>query len=56
MVVKQCKFTLRTDPELMKKFRYIAKYNGRSSNHELELLMRKYVKRFEDKYGKIILK
>lgn len=29
------KFTLRTDPELLLKFHYVAEYNGRSANREL---------------------
>ncbi len=47
------KFTLRTDAELMKKFRYVAEYNARSANRELEVLMREHVKEFEEKHGRI---
>ena len=47
------KFTLRTDAELMKKFRYIAEYNARSANRELEVIMRKHVKEFEEMLGEI---
>ncbi len=47
------KFTLRTDAELMKKFRYVAEYNARSANRELEVLMREYVKEFEERHGRI---
>ena len=35
------KFTLRTEPELLKKFRFVAEYNARSANRELEVLMKK---------------
>ncbi|MDF2871888.1 MAG: Arc family DNA-binding protein [Anaerocolumna sp.] len=48
------KFTLRTDAELLKKFRFVADYNGRSANREIEVLMKKHVDEFEKKNGKII--
>lgn len=47
------KFTLRTDAELLKKFRYVAEYNARSANRELEVLMKKHVTEFEKVHGKI---
>lgn len=49
------KFTLRTEAELLKKFRYVAEYNARSANRELEVLMRRYVSEFEKRNGKIEL-
>lgn len=49
------KFTLRIDPELLKKFRYVAEYNARSANRELEVLMKNHVNDFESKYGKIVI-
>lgn len=47
------KFTLRVESELLKKFRYVAEYNARSANRELEVLMRRYVAEFEKKHEKI---
>lgn len=47
------KFTLRIDMELLKKFRFVADYNARSANRELEVLMKKHVEEFEEKHGKI---
>lgn len=47
------KFTLRTDNELLKKFRYVADYNARSANRELEFLMKKHVAKFEREHGTI---
>lgn len=47
------KFTLRTDSELMRKFQYVAEYNARSANRELEVLMKKHITEFEQKHGKI---
>ena len=41
------KFTLRTEPELLKKFRFVAEYNARSANRELEVLMKKHIADFE---------
>lgn len=49
------KFTLRTDTELLKKFRFVADYNARSANREIEVLMKKHVDEFEKKHGKITL-
>lgn len=56
MAFKLSKFTLRIDFELLKKFHYIARYNAHSSNHEIELLVRRHVNNFEDKHDKITLK
>ena len=47
------KFTLRTKDELLKKFHYVAEYNGRSANKELEFLVKKHIAEFEKKHGKI---
>ena len=47
------KFTLRTNLELLKKFRYVAEYNAHSANRELEVLMRRHVSEFEKVHGKI---
>lgn len=47
------KFTLRIDAELLKKFRFVADYNARSANRELEALMKKHIAEFEKENGKI---
>ena len=47
------KFTVRIDAELLKKFRYVADYNARSANREVEVLMKKHVNDFEKEHGKI---
>lgn len=47
------KFTLRIDSQLLQKLRFIADYNARSANGELEFLIRRYVAQFEKKHGKI---
>ena len=46
-------YTLRIDPDLFDKFRYIADANGRSANRELEQLIRKLVSDYETQNGVI---
>ncbi len=53
MFPMKSKFTLRIDTELLKKFRNIAGYNGRSANCEMEVLIRKYVAAFEKRHGSV---
>lgn len=47
------KFTLRTDSDLLRKFHFVADYNGRSANRELEVLMKKHIAEFEKNHGEI---
>ena len=47
------KFTLRTESELLQKFHFVAEYNARSSNRELEVIMKKHIAEFEKIHGKI---
>ncbi len=49
------KFTLRTEEELLRKFQYVAEFNARSTNKELEVIMKKHVSEFEKENGKIEL-
>lgn len=49
------KFTLRIDTEILLKFRYVAEYNGRSANRELDMLIRKQISEFESTVEKIPL-
>ena len=46
-------FTVRVNPDLLKKFRLVADYNGRSANRVIEILMRNHVTEFEKIHGKI---
>ncbi len=55
MTTDVAKFTLRIDAELLKKFRFVADYNARSANRELEVLMKKHIAEFEKENGKITL-
>lgn len=53
MKTEHPKFTLRIDSELLKKFHYVAEYNARSANRELEMLIKKHISEFEKQHGKI---
>lgn len=53
MTTDTAKFTLRIDTELLKKFRFVADYNTRFANRELEVLMKKHIAEFEKENGKI---
>ena len=48
-----CRFTLRIDRELLDKFGYVAEYEGRTKNRELEQLMKRRVAEFEREFGPI---
>lgn len=53
MMNDMAKFTLRTDSEILRKFRYVADYNARSANRKLEVLMKRHIAEFEKEHGKI---
>lgn len=55
MKEKLLRFTFRTTHIILNKLNYIANYNGRSSNKELEQLVIKYIKDFEKEHGSINL-
>lgn len=54
MMTDIAKYTLRIDAELFKKFRFVADYNARSANRELEVLIKKHIAEFEKVNGEII--
>ena len=49
------RFTLRIDKTLLDKFGYIADYDGRTKNKELEQMIKAKIKEFENEHGKIEL-
>lgn len=51
---KLLRYTLRVDRRLFEKFRYVAEYRGRSANKEIEQMLKKRVKTFEDEHGEIV--
>ncbi len=55
MVAKISKFTIRVEDDTLKRFRYVAEYNARSANRELEVLMKRHIAKFENEHGAIVL-
>ena len=49
------RYTLRIDRIDLDKLAYISEYNGRSKNREIEWLVRRHIKEFEQEHGKIDL-
>ena len=49
------RYTLRISPVLMEKLGYIAEYEGRTKNREIEQLIKKRVAAFEAEHGKIVV-
>ena len=47
------RFTLRVPKELLDKFGYIAEYEGRTKNKELEQMIKAGIAEFEEKEGAI---
>ncbi len=52
---KLLRYTLRLDRHLFAKFRYIAEYEGRSANREIEQMIKKRVEDFEKEHEEIKL-
>ena len=50
------RYTLSVEQELLDKFGYIAEYEGRTKNRELEQMIKKRIADFEKEHGKIELK
>lgn len=48
-------FTVRIEPELLQKFRYVAEFHARSANREAEVLIKEHVAKFEKEHGSIPL-
>lgn len=49
------RYTLRIEPALLEKLGYIAEYEGRTKNRELEQMIRRRVAAFEQKHGEILV-
>lgn len=47
------RYTLRVNPELLGKLGYIAEFEGRTKNKELEQMIKKRIEEFEMKHGNI---
>ena len=53
MTDKLLRYTLRIDRRIFEKFRYIADYEGRSANREIEQFIKRRIKEFEAEHGTI---
>ena len=51
----KARYTLRIDPDLLEKLGYIAEYEGRTKNKELERLVKQHIAQFEQEHSKIEL-
>ncbi len=47
------RYTLRVAPELLEKLAYIAEYEGRTKNRELEQMIKQRIASFEREHGTI---
>ncbi len=50
------RYTLRISKVLLDKLGYIAEYEGRTKNKELEQMIKKRISLFEEEHGKIEVK
>lgn len=51
--VWRSKIYIKNRAGTIEKFRFVAEYNARSANRELEVLMKKHIADFEKAHGKI---
>ena len=56
MTDNKSRFTLRIDPAFLEKLSYIAEYEGRTKNREMEQLIKKRIREFEAEHGEIPVK
>lgn len=47
------RFTLRVSPQLLEKIGYIAEFEGRTKNREIEQLIKHRIAAFEKEHGEI---
>lgn len=50
------RYTLRISPVILEKLEYIADFEGRSKNRELEQMIKRRIADFEAEHGKIEIK
>lgn len=55
MKANEREFSVQIHTDLLKKFEYVANYNDRSMNGMMIFLIKKFVAKFEEKYGEIEL-
>lgn len=49
------RYTLRISKTMLRKLGYIADFEGRTKNKELEQIIKRHINEFEEKYGPITL-
>ena len=49
----KCRYTLRIERDPLDKLAYIAEYEGRTKNREIEQLIKKRIAEFEKEHGEI---
>lgn len=49
------RYTLRVEQTLLDKLAYVADYNGRTKNREIEQLIKARIAAFEKEHGEIII-
>ena len=49
------RFALRIQKHLLLKIEYIAKFDGRSTNEEIEKMLREWIRAFEESEGEIVI-
>ena len=47
------RYTLRVSKEMLFKIKYIANFNGRTKNKEIEQTLKKHIREFEKNFGVI---
>jgi len=47
--------SIRIDEDVLQKFHYVAKYEGRSASGQIMFLINNCIREFEEKHGKIEL-
>ena len=47
------RIAIRVSPEMLIRFSYVAECNGRSSNKEIEYLIKNHISDFEEEHGAI---
>lgn len=52
---KQKHISIRIDEDILKKFHYVSKYNGRSASGQIMYLINQCIRDFEKEQGKIEL-
>jgi len=52
---KQKHISIRIDEDILKKFHYVSKYDGRSASGQIMFLINSCIREFEDRNGKIDL-